>query len=192
VLAGAANPRIGVVTLATKIGRLVEGMRHNGRMVKPTLNDRADVPRPAVPLLTPTQKAARTARWARIMVKWLITRVRATRGWEIVNFTGRQGAESRGIVDLLAIRKNHNASAFPRGDLFEMILIQVKGGAARWPTLSDMNRLRAVADRYQARDVVLAAHRGGSQPVFYRLNPNRTLTDGRSAWDPADAAELFR
>jgi hypothetical protein len=41
------------------------------------------------------------------MTKWLITRVRAARGWEIVNFTGRQGAESRGIVDLLAIRKDH-------------------------------------------------------------------------------------
>jgi hypothetical protein len=118
------------------------------------------------------------------MAKWLITRVRSARRWEIVNFTGPTGAESRGIVDLLAIRKDHSAGRHPRGDCFEMILIQVKGGGARWPTAADLQRLRAVARRYHARDVVLAAHMAGAQPMFYRLI-------GKS-WVLADPMELFQ
>ena len=45
------------------------------------------------------------------------------------------GHESAGIVDLMAIRKDHGThnSKFKRGDLFEIILIQIKGGGARLP-----------------------------------------------------------
>jgi hypothetical protein len=120
-------------------------------------------------VLTPAAKALKTARWARIMVKWLISSVRGGRGWEIVNFTGRRGHESRGIVDLLAIRKDHNMGAVARGDFFEMILIQVKGGTALWPTLEDIARLRVVADRYHARAVVLAEWKKGSKPDLFTL-----------------------
>ncbi|MBA2438741.1 MAG: hypothetical protein H0V52_10420 [Acidimicrobiia bacterium] len=64
-------------------------------------------------------------------MKWLIRRARSERAWEIVNFTGRAGRESAGIVDLLAIRKDHTIDLVKhRGDYFEMILIQVKGGSA--------------------------------------------------------------
>lgn len=142
--------------------------------------------------LTPSAKAHRTGRWARIMTKWLITRVATARGWEIVNFTGRQGRESRGIVDMLAIRKDHKNATFPRGDLFEMILIQVKGGNARRPTASDVLRLRAVAHRYHARDVVLAEHKSGRQPKFYRLNRAANGASLRDCWTDAPAEELFR
>lgn len=47
--------------------------------------------------------------------------------WQLVSFPGPNGAESRGIVDVLAIRKNHRATSkvFARGDLFEMVIIQV-------------------------------------------------------------------
>lgn len=50
-----------------------------------------------------------------------------------------------------------------------MILLQVKGGNARWPTARDINRLRAVKDRYNARAVLLAAWKPGTQPLFYSL-----------------------
>ena len=41
------------------------------------------------------------------------------------------------------------------GDLFEIILVQVKGGSARSPTTEDCIRLREVARHYAARAVVL-------------------------------------
>lgn len=65
--------------------------------------------------------------------------------------------ESAGIVDLMAVRKDHATrnGDFERGDLFEIILIQIEGGGARWPNADDICRLRAVAKRYKARDVVL-------------------------------------
>jgi hypothetical protein len=113
--------------------------------------------RPVPPLeMTPAAKAAKTARWARIMTKWWITRSRAARKWEVVNFTGPAGRESRGIVDFMLIRKDHRPSAVARGDFFEIILIQVKGGRARRPGPEDVARLRLVADHYHARAVVLA------------------------------------
>jgi len=105
------------------------------------------------------------------MVKWLISSVRGNRGWEIVNFTGRAGSESRGIVDLLAIRKDHRAGPVARGDLFEMILIQVKGGTARPPTRADIDRLRVVAALYRARAVLLAEWTKGTKPSFSTLRP---------------------
>jgi hypothetical protein len=118
---------------------------------------------------TATAKAIRTAKWATIMTKWRIgfqtngkrlgsLTVKPTRRWQLISFPGPAGRESAGIVDLMAIRKNHakSNSRFKRGDLFEIILIQIKGGSARRPKLDDVNRLRAVAKQYNARDVVLA------------------------------------
>lgn len=45
---------------------------------------------------TATEKARYSAKWGHDMTKWLITRVRTGRRWEIANFTGPSGAESRG------------------------------------------------------------------------------------------------
>ncbi len=137
---------------------------------------------------TPSQKAARTSRWARIMVKWLISSVRAARKWEIVNFSGPAGCESRGVVDLLAIRKDHRTGTVARCDLFEMILIQVKGGSAPWPSDADIRRLRAVEKHYNVRHVVLAEWKKGRQPVLHILNPS-----GRTGgmWTETAAAMLF-
>jgi hypothetical protein len=58
-------------------------------------------------MATPTKKAARTARWATTMTKWLIARTKSRTDWQLVEFPGQRGGESRGIVDLLAIRKDH-------------------------------------------------------------------------------------
>ena len=70
------------------------------------------------------------------MTKWLVTH--SSKGgvkWKLVDFNGAKGQESKGIVDMIAIRKNHKApeADFLRGDLFEIVLIQVKGGSAKAP-----------------------------------------------------------
>ncbi len=82
---------------------------------------------------TAQQTAAKTARWAVTMTKVRIRAMLSRTKWQLVTFLGGSGGESVGIVDLLALRKNHAACKPPakRGDSFEIILIQVKGGALR-------------------------------------------------------------
>ena len=72
-------------------------------------------------------------------------------------------------MDLLAIRKNHSKlrRPFERGDLFEIILLQIKGGGARLPSAEDIRRLRAVGRQYNARDVALAEWVKGRPVKFY-------------------------
>jgi hypothetical protein len=97
-------------------------------------------------------------------------KVKPIRRWQLVSFPGPAGRESAGIVDLMAIRKNHakSSSKFKRGDLFEIILIQIKGGGARPPKMDDIQRLRLVGNRYNARDVVLAERVKESYLKFYK------------------------
>ncbi len=88
------------------------------------------------------------------------------------------------IVDLLAIRRDHSERpGFPRGDLFELILVQVKGGASRMATQEDVKRLKAVAKVYRARSVVLAAWKKGRAPTFFVL--------ARKGWVGTDVRQLF-
>lgn len=149
-----------------------------------------------------TAAAVRTAKWATIMTKWRIgfeTRgrrltkpgVRPARRWQLVGFPGPAGRESAGIVDLIAIRKDHGTvkGSFKRGDLFEIILIQIKGGGARRPNVDDIRRLRAVAKRYKARDVVLAEWVNASHQRFYRLG--ETTFDLKRAWKEVDPGIIF-
>ena len=77
------------------------------------------------------------------------------------------------VVDLLAVRKDHGPpmAGMRRGDNFQLILIQIKGGAAAMPTRDDAKRLRAVARRHRARHVLLASCRKGSAVRFFRLHP---------------------
>ena len=131
------------------------------------------------------QKAARTARWAKIMTKWLVTKASVGIKWQPVDFSGPSGSESRGIVDVLAIRKDHSTppDGLKRGDLFEIILFQVKGGAAPWPTLGDIDRLRRVARHQSAKCVVLAEWKKGKQPTLFRLKRVSNRDGGlRSSW----------
>ncbi len=118
--------------------------------------------------------------------------VKAPRRWQLVGFPGPAGRESAGIVDLMAIRKNHAKpkSGLKRGDLFEIILIQIKGGGARRPKLGDIRRLRAVAKQYGARDVVLAEWVKQSHLKFYKLGKNHR--DLERAWEEVDPGILFR
>src|SRR5439155_6056008 len=89
------------------------------------------------------QKAALTARWAVTMAKVRIRRVASRTRWQLVTFCGKSGGESVGVVDMLAIRKDHGTSvgAIRRGDALQIILIQVKGGSAARPTPEDAARL---------------------------------------------------
>ena len=146
-----------------------------------------------------TDAAIKTAKWATTMTKWRIafetdgkklgSHLKPSRRWQIVPFPGPNGRESAGIVDLLAIRKDHSRSrgVSKRGDFFEIILIQIKGGGAKRPTQADIKRLRAVSARYHAKEVVLAEWKKGSQPVFF------VLDEKKSRWNQiADPGVLFR
>lgn len=134
------------------------------------------------------QKAKQSWRWAQIMTKWSIAR-HSGKGvkWHIVEFGGKTGSESRGIVDLIAIRKNHrkvDEAGLKKGDLFDVILIQTKGGRARGPSDSDIERLAIVGDYYRAKKIVLAKwKKGDGEPVF------QTLVDGR--WEDHSPEEIF-
>src|SRR5690242_18633164 len=73
----------------------------------------------------------RTAKWAVVMTRQRITSVTSRKGlrgrsWEVVAFLGPHGRESRGVVDLVAIRKDHvfEERDIKRGDFFEIVLIQ--------------------------------------------------------------------
>src|ERR1051326_2090228 len=104
------------------------------------------------------KKAARTARWAVIMTKVRIRQVLSRTQWQLVTFCGKNGGESTGVVDMVAIRKDHGRPmpGTKRGDGLQIILIQVKGGGAAMPTLADGKRLKAIASRLHARKVLLA------------------------------------
>jgi hypothetical protein len=93
------------------------------------------------------------------MTKWLISH--SNKGgvkWQVVSFTGPAKQESTGIVDMIAIRKRHRQSenSVHRGDLFEIILIQVKGGTAKFPSPVEIDRLVRVKNHHRADKVVLA------------------------------------
>src|SRR2546427_2652753 len=58
--------------------------------------------------MCPGKKAQHTARWARIMTKWLVTYSPRTGGqWNLGEFGGTTRGESRWIVDMIATRKDH-------------------------------------------------------------------------------------
>src|SRR4249920_2493170 len=106
--------------------------------------------------LTASQKAAHTGRWAETMFRALTRRV-ADR-WQLVSFRGRNGAEWRGIVDVIAIRKatsDPRHRVLRRGDLFEIMIVQLKGGTAPDPSREDVLRLLEVRRRLGAKAIVL-------------------------------------
>lgn len=93
--------------------------------------------------------------------------------WHFLSFAGPSGGESRGVVDLLAIRKDHALprEGLKRGDTFQIVLIQVKGGYAARPTAEDGKRLRAVSRLHNAHGVLLASWKKGTAAKFYALRP---------------------
>ena len=121
------------------------------------------------------------------MTKWLITKSgRAQVPWRFVEFGGVTGAESYGIVDIIAVRKNHRIlkPGLKRGDLLDIILIQVKGGTAPRPLEADLDRLIAVAKHHRARAIVLAEWKKGKQLRLHILS--------KREWVHCDPVEVFR
>jgi hypothetical protein len=90
----------------------------------------------------------------------------------LLSFTGPDGHESRGVVDLIAVRKDHGEPipGTKRGDILQIILIQVKGGSAAKPTSADAVRLRIVARHHGACGILLAAWKKGSAAQFFSLH----------------------
>jgi hypothetical protein len=125
---------------------------------------------------TPSEKAAYTARWAVTMTKVRIRQILSRTRWQLVTFCGKAGAESRGVVDMLAVRKDHHTQtgAVKRGDMLEIILIQVKGGSAAMPTAEDGKRLGVVAKRHHAKHVLLASWKKGTAVQFRQYRPRAT------------------
>lgn len=133
-----------------------------------------------------THTALRTCRWAKIMTAWLIGRNRGKGAkWHVVDFVGPNGCESRGVVDLLAVRKNHTAcdDTIKRGDLLDIVLIQVKGGSASLPTQEDIDRLRKIARHHRARAIFLCEWKRQKCLRLYLLRRNR--------WIPAKRNDVF-
>jgi hypothetical protein len=85
---------------------------------------------------------------------------------------------------MIAIRKSHrpSESSVRRGDLFEIILIQVKGGTAKFPSPEEIARLVYVKDHHRADKVVLAEWKRGERMCCYLL-PDTT--------NAVPAAEIF-
>jgi len=80
-------------------------------------------------------KAHATGRWAEIIFRALSSRV--AKRWRFISFRGAKKGEWRGVVDVVAIRKDTSQPSrenLKRGDLFDIILIQIKGGTAPQPS----------------------------------------------------------
>lgn len=135
--------------------------------------------------MSPVEKAAANGRWAETMFRALTKRI--GRRWRFVSFRGSGGGEWRGVVDILAVRKSSAANGGMRlktGDLFDFILIQLKGGAAPMPTRADVQRLRRVAAHYRALHVVLYSWKRGAHSKYFTLEANGT-------WKEAVATDVF-
>jgi hypothetical protein len=132
------------------------------------------------------KRAASTDRWTEILFKALSNRV--AKRWRFVSFRGAGGGEWKGIVDVLGIRKNSSRSdhhTLKSGDLFDIVLVQMKGGSAKCPSDADIGQLRAVARRYRVKDVILFTWKKGKGCTFQKL--------GRGTqWShPLSAVDLF-
>jgi hypothetical protein len=105
------------------------------------------------------------------MTKVRIRQVLARTRWQLVTFCGGTGGAWVGVVDLIAVRKDHRLllPGAKRGDRLQIILIQVKGGKAAMPTEEDGHRLRIVARHHRARQVLLATWNKGTAARFFRL-----------------------
>ncbi len=128
-------------------------------------------------------KAFHTGKWAETMLKALGRR--AASRWKFVSFRGKKGGEWCGIVDVLAIRKDTSKppkKGLKRGDLFDLVIIQVKGGKAKLPISSDIQRLKLVAAYYRAKHIVLYEWKKQKESQFKVWD---------RGWKRAKAADIF-
>ena len=127
----------------------------------------------------------KTGKMANTLAKALAKRY--SKRWQFVDFLGPKGGESAGVVDIVAIRKCGKLPILPglkRLDLFDIILMQVKGGSANDPTTEDVKRLKIVGKRYHAQNIVLFQWQKEKKVGFLVLDKKRK-------WKETSAAELF-
>lgn len=109
------------------------------------------------------EKAIKVAKMAMTLAKAHLARESKKHGgrWQWVEFPGPKGRESAGIVDILAIRKRWEKTGAPEDgvlkhlDVFDIMLIQVKGGGALMPNANDIARMERVADHYSIDKILL-------------------------------------
>ena len=141
------------------------------------------------------EEAKKNEKWAVTMSKVRIRQAVARAPWprwHLLTFNGPEGGESRGVVDMIAIRKDHGGqyAGTKRGDSFQIILIQIKGGQAAKPTKGDCKRLRRVAKRDGACGILLAKWRKGTSARFFSLSPNSDRA--KEDWtEVGDLVEFF-
>ena len=115
---------------------------------------------------------------------------RYSKRWQFVDFLGPNGRESKGIVDILAIRKSGKTPSIEglkKLDLFEILVIQVKGGNAAKPNTAEIDRLRRVAAYYHATKIVLFQWKKGiSVETGYKV-----LHASRDDWEDVAGKSLF-
>jgi hypothetical protein len=134
---------------------------------------------------TSVAKARDTGKMANTLAKALAKRY--AHRWRFVDFRGPNGEESAGIVDIVAIRKSSTAPTIvglKKLDLFDIILIQVKGGTAKGPTMEDIARLKLVSKQYDAKAIVLFSWKSKKIAEYRALNDN-------NEWVGTTAAKLF-
>ena len=135
------------------------------------------------------QRAAETARKTGKMANTLAKALakQYSKRWQFVDFLGPKGRESAGVVDIVAIRKCGKLptlQGLKRLDLFDIILLQVKGGSARRPTAEDIKRLKLVGEQYHAQNIVLFEWQDKKKVGFLEL-------DNNDKWKETSAAALF-
>ena len=94
------------------------------------------------------EKAAHTRKWrraaaaahararnAKTFARYDLTK----QGWRVINLDSRRGYEYKGVVDLIAVKRNNR-----RPDEFEVLFVQVKGGSAR-ASKAELDRLERAA-----------------------------------------------
>src|SRR5262245_42725795 len=134
--------------------------------------------------LKPHEKAHIAGKTAETIFRAISSQV--AKGWKFVSFRGPAGGESVGVVDVVAIRRNMSKpriQGLKRGDLFIIMIIQIKGGSARKPPEEDIQRLRLVAKAYGASNIVLYEHRIRSKSKFHVLR--------KAGWEQASRLEIF-
>ena len=110
---------------------------------------------------------------------------------QFVEFEGRQGGESNGIVDLLVVKRNRDRKKIKNmdcnvNDLLDIIHIQVKGGSAGDPTKAAKKRMLIVSKYYNCRETLLSRWNPAkfNQVIFKRLKNNLE-------WEKVDAKTIF-
>ena len=115
----------------------------------------------------------------------------STAKYQFVEFSGPNGGDSNGIVDLLAIKKNRNKKenkkhGLSNADLLDIIQIQVKGRGSRPPKNDDKKRMKKIAKYYKFKETLLSRWDPSKEffPVFSRLTDQNT-------WQIVDAKTIF-